>query len=144
MKVLVTGSRGWDDEQIIHLMLDGIVKRQVALGRTDQVIIVHGDAVGADTMAENWVKKMRKNPFISVDSHRHPVSPEDWKKYGKAAGHIRNHKMADEEEPNVAFAFWDGKSPGTKGMISYLLSKGIKTFVMMDPKNAIALSDGKL
>lgn len=39
----------------------------------------------------------------------------DWELYGKSAGPIRNRKMVSKSD--VVFAFWDGKSKGTKNSI---------------------------
>ena len=42
--------------------------------------------------------------------------PAEWKRYGKAAGYIRNTEMAKNADALVAF--WDGASLGTKHMIA--------------------------
>ena len=41
----------------------------------------------------------------------------DWKKYGKAAGPIRNKQMVDI--CHKVICFWDGKSKGTESLIRY-------------------------
>lgn len=46
--------------------------------------------------------------------------PADWDQFGKAAGHIRNKQMAEYADALVAV--WDGKSPGTKNMITTMQS----------------------
>jgi hypothetical protein len=53
------------------------------------------------------------------------------KKYNALAGNIRNKKMAEyiKETDCVALGMWDGKSSGTKNMISILCSMGVRTFV---------------
>lgn len=41
----------------------------------------------------------------------------DWKKYGRSAGPKRNKLMA--EDGDYIICFWDGKSRGTKSLLSY-------------------------
>lgn len=53
--------------------------------------------------------------------------PAEWDKYYKAAGPIRNQKMA--EYANALIAVWDGKSTGTKDMIERAKACGLKIFV---------------
>lgn len=40
----------------------------------------------------------------------------DWKKFGKKAGLLRNTIIIDNSD--TVFAFWDGKSSGTKDAIT--------------------------
>jgi len=78
MRILVTGSRAWDDWLTI-----GVALTEAAEGALD-VSVVHGGARGADVMAgavataRGW----------SVEVHR-----ADWTTHGKAAGFIRNQAM---------------------------------------------------
>jgi len=51
----------------------------------------------------------------------------DWKNLGKSAGIKRNEVMASYADALVAV--WDGKSPGTKHMISYAKKKKLKVYV---------------
>jgi len=67
------------------------------------VTIVSGGARGADTLAENYAKMIGVNTIIFK---------ADWKKYGRAAGMIRNKDIIAQAD--VVVAFWDGKSKGTK------------------------------
>ncbi|KAB0575639.1 uncharacterized protein DUF2493 [Fusobacterium naviforme] len=75
----------------------------------ENIRLVSGHARGADTFAEQYAAEKG----IQI-----PVFPAEWKKYGRAAGPIRNRAMleyAKEETPVVA-AFWDGESRGTGNM----------------------------
>jgi len=50
------------------------------------------------------------------------------KKYGNAAGPIRNKQMAEYADALVAV--WDGKSRGTKNMIDTAISMGLDVKVL--------------
>lgn len=50
------------------------------------------------------------------------VHPEDWKKYGKRAGMVRNAEMAEIADELVAI--WDGESRGTAAMIGMMKRRG--------------------
>lgn len=70
------------------------------------VTIVHGGARGVDTIAGKYATDLG----FKVD-----VFPANWNKHGKAAGPIRNREMISTCE--AVYAFWDGKSRGTKNAI---------------------------
>ena len=53
--------------------------------------------------------------------------PADWTSQGKAAGPIRNRKMAGMADALIAI--WDEKSRGTKNMIEEARKKGLRVFV---------------
>jgi hypothetical protein len=85
-RVLVTGSREWDDRHQLELALDAI------LGEHCPLMIVHGKCpTGADMMAARWVEMARREN-INVTDDPHPAR---WDLLGKAAGHARNQEMAD-------------------------------------------------
>lgn len=66
------------------------------------------------------------------------VFPADWKKYGRAAGPIKNKEMLEyilEGDP-IVVAFWDGQSRGTKDMISKAKEAGVDVKIYMyNPKS---------
>ena len=51
----------------------------------------------------------------------------NWDTFGKAAGYIRNEEMA--QIGDALIAVWDGKSKGTRNMISIAKRHGIKVHV---------------
>lgn len=63
---------------------------------------------GADGLGER---------LAEVRGYAVKVFMADWKNHGRAAGPIRNKKMA--EYATHSLCFWDGKSTGTKSMIDY-------------------------
>lgn len=89
MRILVTGSRAWDDHTAVWAALDAAVDGQ------REVTVVHGACPrGADAWAAQWCEEFAAyydNLGIAVSEERHPA---DWQGYGKRAGFIRNAEMA--------------------------------------------------
>jgi hypothetical protein len=50
--------------------------------------------------------------------------PADWERLGKAAGPVRNRKMASAAE--AAILLWDGNSLGTKNMLFLASTYGLR------------------
>lgn len=109
MKILITGSRGWTDRNKVEHAIKNYG------GLENSVIIVHGGAVGADSIANSIAKS------YGLVCHVHYPN---WNKFGKKAGIIRNEEMLLKENPDVVLAFWDRKSPGTKHMMDFATSQG--------------------
>jgi hypothetical protein len=80
LRVLITGSREWDDRETIYAILKALPPGSV---------IVHGDADGADSIAAVLAESMGHT------AEPHPVSKETWKTVGPAAGPLRNQRMVD-------------------------------------------------
>lgn len=81
-RLLVTGSRLWDDDPVLCLHLS-LAVQEAAPGQP--VVIVHGAArSGADKTADIWAC----NHGIPLERH-----PADWERHGKRAGFIRNEEM---------------------------------------------------
>jgi len=80
--------------------------------------VISGGAPGADSLGERFAAE-----------HGLPVTifHADWERYGKAAGIIRNTDIIDAAD--IVFAFWDGKSPGTKDSIKKAMSRAKTLFV---------------
>jgi len=130
MRVLVTGSRDWDDRDAIYRALH--VEVMEKFGRKgydddghfvdwlcpDNLTLVHGDCpTGADRIADDWAL----SHWIHVERH-----PAEWKKFGKPAGFIRNKEMV-ERGADLCLAFIKNNSRGA-GMTADLAEKaGIKT-----------------
>lgn len=83
MRLLVTGSREWDDYPLMFQTLTEYLRDDLNL----EAVLVHGDCpTGADRMAAR-IWEITGRP---VEPH-----PADWDKHGKAAGPIRNQEMVD-------------------------------------------------
>lgn len=75
--------------------------------KQNNIVILSGCATGADALGERYAKE---NGF-KVEKY-----PANWEKYGKYAGPKRNKEMA--KNCDCVICFWDGKSKGTKSMIT--------------------------
>lgn len=109
-RILVCGGRNYDDQERVYRILDAASRAVV--DRT--IAIIHGDAKGADHLADVWAKERQ----VSVLRF-----PADWESHGKRAGPIRNKQMLDEGKPHVVVAFPGGS--GTKHMVGLARQYGI-------------------
>jgi hypothetical protein len=83
MRVLVTGSRSWQDQEAVWSALDALACRG------EPVTVVHGDCPqGADALASAWVTARRGEGW-PVHEEPHPA---DWNR-GRSAGFRRNAEM---------------------------------------------------
>ena len=98
MKVIIAGSRNIVDYEVVK---EAIEESQFTLKT-----VVSGGAKGVDSLGEQYAEAM------NIPLH---VYKADWERHGRAAGPIRNRKMA--ENADALIAIWDGKSRGTKNMI---------------------------
>lgn len=101
-RTIIAGSREFNDYTLLKNTMDKLLSNI-----KDNIIIVCGKARGADTLGERYAKEK---------GHEINYYPANWDLYGKRAGYIRNEQMAQNADALVAF--WDGKSKGTKYMIT--------------------------
>lgn len=81
LRILVTGSRTWDDAEIIEGALRPFVEQVGA----ENVTVVHGACPhGADALAHRIARRLGMAP----EPH-----PADWRRHGKRAGFLRNKAM---------------------------------------------------
>jgi hypothetical protein len=113
MKVIIAGSRGFSDFQLLY------AKCEEVLANVGEAEIVSGTARGADKLGEH---------YASLKGHSVIQFPADWDKHGKAAGYIRNKEMADYSD--CLIAFWDGESRGTKHMIDLATERGLSVHII--------------
>lgn len=104
-RVLVCGGRDYGNRKFVYETLDCL------LLCIPNLVIVQGDASGADRLAKDWA--------ISRGV-KHMDYPADWKNLGNAAGPIRNSHMLKDSKPKMTVAFTGGK--GTDDMIDKSLS----------------------
>lgn len=112
IKVIIAGSRTFDDYELLCTKVEHYLSQ---FTENSQIEIVSGGAQGADALGERYAKEhgLALAMFLA-----------DWKKYGNAAGPIRNEKMA--EYSDIAIIFWDGQSPGSKNMIDMCIKHDVK------------------
>ncbi|MCK9470369.1 MAG: DUF2493 domain-containing protein [Bacilli bacterium] len=116
MKVIIAGTRTFNDYKLLEETLDDIIREEHIL---DDITIISGTANGADKLGEIYAH----NKGYKVLQFR-----PDWDKYGKSAGYIRNTEMA--EAGDILVAFWDGKSKGTEHMINIMKNKNKHGFII--------------
>lgn len=95
MRILVTGSRDWDDQDVIAEAIHDQWRHLTADDCHERVVVVHGDCpTGADRIADDLYRAAStqelyvRGPRFYLERH-----PADWDKYGKRAGFIRNDQM---------------------------------------------------
>ena len=113
-RVIIAGCRDFTDYALLRSFVDD------ALAGMQDIEIVSGGAAGADALGERYARER---------GYGLKVFPAEWKKWGAAAGPIRNSQMADYADALIAF--WDGKSAGTRDMIRKAEEKGLRVQVRM-------------
>jgi hypothetical protein len=106
MRVLVCGGRNYRDRRLVFHTLDSLVGIST---------LIHGCASGADGLAARWARArgVPQEPY-----------PPNWRRYGLAAGPIRNQQMLDEGRPDLVVAFPGGK--GTFNMVDKAEGAGVR------------------
>lgn len=109
MKLLVCGGRDYFNVARVQHILHAVHQRRPI------TLLIEGGATGADRLAREWAKQ-----------NGIPCETEvaDWKRYGPAAGPIRNGLMLTKWTPDGVVAFPGGK--GTRDMIEQAKAAGVK------------------
>lgn len=115
MIILVTGGRDYADQDAVFTTLDAVTAHLPTL---DGVVLVQGDARGADKLAKRWAE-VRGVHCASV--------PALWNKWPMSAGPKRNSAML-LLKPDILVAFPGGK--GTKDMKDKARLAGIQMVVI--------------
>lgn len=97
----VTGGRAYNDVAMVRTSLDRIVSWMPHM----HIVLIHGDATGADKLAKEWAE------LRGIDQTAYPV---DWKKHGPAGGPIRNSEMAKVANGLAAFPGGTGTADMTR------------------------------
>lgn len=110
MRILVTGSRNWDDVLVIQKTLEDY-------NNFENTLVSGNCPSGADKIAEDiW----RGN----IERH-----PANWSVLGPAAGPIRNKQMVDSN-PDICIAFIKNNSRGASNTVALARMAGISTSVI--------------
>lgn len=116
MRILITGSREWDDWTEFSATLWEFI-----VDADEDVTVVHGACPrGADDMAHDFCRLYPEG--VTEEAH-----PADWEAHGKAAGFIRNQQMVDLGA-DVCIAFLKGPSRGTRHCAAAADKAGIPVF----------------
>lgn len=110
MNVIIAGGREYHNYETL---LEAIEEAQFEI-----TTVVSGGAKGVDALGEQYAEEQDLNLKIFR---------ADWETHGRAAGPIRNRKMA--ENADALIAVWDGKSRGTKNMIETAQKLGLLVYV---------------
>lgn len=114
-RVLITGSRTWNNELAIVGTLQGIAVEHPADG---ELVLVHGACpTGADAIANNWAVLYG----CLIEAH-----PAAWWKYGRVAGPRRNKEMVDAGA-DICLAFIKDGSRGATHCADLAEQAGIPT-----------------
>lgn len=133
-RILITGSRSWTDAQLLaDTLLD--VWHDATQNGHDSIVIIHGTADGADTLAGLWAE----GQGLDVETH-----PADWVtcapdcppghrrtrarggEYCPTAGHRRNQKMLDADA-DLVVGFQRDNSRGTADCLRRARAAGLPT-----------------
>jgi hypothetical protein len=114
VRILITGSRTWDDEALIWASMRRVIE---AYPLGEQVTVVHGDAPGADSIAARCAIR---------DGHIVEAHPADWDRYSKRAGFIRNAEMV-KLGADICLAFIHNNSKGATMTADLAIKAGIPT-----------------
>lgn len=117
-RILVCGGRHYDDAERLIENLEGIAG---TVDSSKQLVLIHGAARGADSIAESWAQ------WRGLKIMRFPA---DWKRYGRAAGHIRNTEMLESGCPDLVVAAPGGA--GTANMVTQAHKFGVRTIVLKE------------
>jgi hypothetical protein len=114
-RVLITGSRDWNDELTIESALAMAVYQKVP------ATIVHGACpTGADAIASQWTRAHR---VIGLTEEMHPAH---WRWHGRAAGPRRNAEMVNLGA-DICLAFIRNGSRGASHTAGLAEQAGIPT-----------------
>jgi len=115
--VLVTGGRDYADVGTVFDCLTTLNEQ------FERLIIVHGDADGADTLANTVCCE------VGIEQIKVPAA---WNKHKKAAGPIRNRLMIDLFPIDMVLAF-----PGGTGTANMKTQANAKEIPVMEPKDLL-------
>jgi endonuclease YncB( thermonuclease family) len=96
------------------------VTHLLPIGRQEVTGCCHRPLKELPKEADEWARAMQRlGRKVEIDAR-----PGDWKRYGRAAGFIRNGEMV-AEGADICLAFPYGMSPGTRDCIARAQAAGI-------------------
>ena len=138
-RILVCGGReyGWkwedgfrvpDQEQRRRFdrVLENCIRTYRERHPAARIVIIHGAAKGADTLAHDFVVSSRRSSSDVLRDIHEESYPANWKEHGRAAGPIRNQHMLTTGKPDVIIAFEGGE--GTAHMVKIGRKSGVTVY----------------
>jgi hypothetical protein len=128
VRVLVTGSRDWQDRLAVYRALNEVCNEHGlnyppdehgnTMPDPEKITVVHGACpTGADLWADEWCIS---NFFEAERYHA------EWNRFGKRAGFLRNAQMV-EDGADLCLAFIKNESKGASMTARLAEQAGIKT-----------------
>jgi len=113
LRVLISGARTWTALEPIHRELARLPQNSV---------IIHGDARGYRIAGQ----VARELGLLEI------ACPAEWRKFGRAAGIIRNRQMLEEHRPHIVIAFHPAieQARGTKHMVETARKAGVPVHIV--------------
>lgn len=121
-RILITGSRDWDNVGEIMLTLNHVVTEDLAHLPGPVTIVSGACPTGADSICEEIAYDMG---WI-VERH-----PADWNLWGKRAGYVRNSEMV-ALGADICVAFVKNESRGARMTAQLAHDAGIETIVLAE------------
>lgn len=119
--VVLSGSRSIKDEAWVSKHLGYHL-------RHDHTFRHGGCKEGVDEIVDRLIKRqMASEHGYEITLEVDEVTPEEWRRYGRAAGPRRNERMIKTADKVVCF--WDGRSPGTLNAAHFALQYGCELTV---------------
>jgi len=117
MRVLVTGSRQFTDRAFLYAEMDKVGRIAQEAGDVE-LIVVHGAAPGADTLASEWCWDRRRFSPCPVPL-AYPVNWRPMGVYNPHAGKARNVEMLRSGVDLILAFFANGaKNAGTRHCVT--------------------------
>jgi len=127
MKLIIAGSR---DISPTTAQIDACLDK-FFIKKFDIDEVVSGTARGGDKAGEAWAERYEINCF---------QMPANWKKYGKAAGIIRNERMGYYAD--AALVFIHNASRGSTHMANFMIGLKKPTYIVfVENGKIICLAD---
>lgn len=113
-RVLITGSRTWDESDYIHDALTAVAK----LAGKKPIILVSG---ACPTGADRWCEIVAEELGWGLELH-----PANWDKFGRKAGFVRNNEMV-KMGADLCVGFIRDRSRGGSMTVRLAKNVGIPT-----------------
>ncbi len=120
VKILICGGRHFNEYDVFSKTVNSVLNDLEI--HQDQIELVSGGCEGTDKMAERYAEENS----ISIS-----VFNADWKRYGRAAGPIRNRQMIDyikDSDHSYVIAFTSDRTKGTRNTIELASKNSIEVF----------------